>query len=184
MIFGNHFLFKWSCVYDHIHNEYQASKRKYLRFLQDYASTLVKNYSETLKEETVKAFSTTTYEETIHSRWKIYNASNTGNYFFHFTKTLQDGIDVVKVKSYENIGNPYWLFDRCTCGNTWLDMKFMSKASGKNIKSENLCTLALQRVEDQNLNSVYSQAITKEEELKTRGREGIYNNTTPSSLLS
>ncbi|KAJ4868619.1 putative E3 ubiquitin-protein ligase ARI13 [Raphanus sativus] len=114
---------KWSCAYDHIHNEYQASKREYLRFLQDCANTLVQSYSETLKEEAVKAFSATTYEETVISRGKVCNAtSNIGNYFFHFTKTLQGGIDDVKVKSYDNFGGPYWLCDRCTCGNTWLDM--------------------------------------------------------------
>lgn len=114
---------KWSCVYDHVHNEYQASKREYLRFLQDCANTLVQSYSETLKEETVKVFSATTYEETISSKWKVSGAtSNIGNYFFHFTKTLQNGIDDVKVKAYDNFGGPYWLCDRCTCGNTWLDV--------------------------------------------------------------
>ncbi|KAJ0238254.1 E3 ubiquitin-protein ligase ARI15 [Hirschfeldia incana] len=114
---------KWSCAYDHIHTEYQASKREYLRFLQDNANTLVQSYSETLKEEAVKALSATTYEETIVSRSKILSAtSNIGNYFFHFSNTLQGGIDDVKVKSYDNFGGPYWLCDRCTCGNTWLDM--------------------------------------------------------------
>ncbi|CAH8347606.1 unnamed protein product [Eruca vesicaria subsp. sativa] len=115
---------KWSCVYDHIHNKYEASKREYLRFLQDYANTLVQSYSETLKEETVKVVSADTYEETRSSRWKISNATSCiGNYFFHFTKTLQDGIDDVKVKSYDNVGGPYWLCDRCTAGNSWFDVK-------------------------------------------------------------
>ncbi|XP_009130270.1 probable E3 ubiquitin-protein ligase ARI14 [Brassica rapa] len=115
---------KWSCVYDHVHTEYQASKREYLRFLQDFASTLVQSYSETLKEETVKDFSATTHEETIYPKWKLANAtSSIGNFFFHFSKTLQDGIDDVKVKSYDNFAGPYWLCDRCTSGNTWLDMR-------------------------------------------------------------
>ncbi|KAF8112516.1 hypothetical protein N665_0063s0009 [Sinapis alba] len=83
---------KWSCVYEHLYLEYEPSKKDFMRFLQDYANTLVQSYTETLKEGTEKA-----------------SRSN----------ALRDGLDVVKVKHYDDF-SPCWLCDRCTYANTWL----------------------------------------------------------------
>ncbi|KAJ4897336.1 putative E3 ubiquitin-protein ligase ARI13 [Raphanus sativus] len=112
---------KWSCVYEHIHLEHEASKKEFLRFLQDYASTLVQSFSETLKEETRKALSEpTSFEEVTCYRGNISAVtSSIGNYFYNFSKALRDGLDVVEVKHYDDF-SPCWLCDRCTYANTWL----------------------------------------------------------------
>lgn len=108
---------KWTCVYEHIHLEYEASKKEFLRFLQDYANTLVKSYAETLKEETGKGLSAA---QLVCSRSNIPGVtSSIGNYFYNFSKALKDGLDAVKVKHYDDFA-PCWLCDRCSYANTWL----------------------------------------------------------------
>ncbi|KAF3513494.1 hypothetical protein F2Q69_00004972 [Brassica cretica] len=108
---------KWTCVYEHIHLEYEASKKEFLRFLQDYANTLVKSYAETLKEETGKGLSAA---QLVCSRSNIPAVtSSIGNYFYNFSKALKDGLDAVKVKHYDDFA-PCWLCDRCSYANTWL----------------------------------------------------------------
>lgn len=108
-------------MYEHIHLEHEASKKEFLRFLQDYASTLVQSFSETLKEETRKALSEpTSFEEVTCYRGNISAVtSSIGNYFYNFSKALRDGLDVVEVKHYDDF-SPCWLCDRCTYANTWL----------------------------------------------------------------
>ncbi|KAF3550281.1 hypothetical protein DY000_02005926 [Brassica cretica] len=111
---------KWSCVYEYIHLEHEDSKKDFLRFLQDYASTLVQSFSETLKEEREKALSETTLEEVTCSKGNLYDVTiSIGNYFYNFAKALQDGLDVVEVRHYDDF-SPCWLCDRCTYANTWL----------------------------------------------------------------
>ncbi|AED97792.1 ARI-like RING zinc finger protein-like [Arabidopsis thaliana] len=110
---------KWSCVYDYLHAEYEMSKREYLRFLQADATSLVESFSKTLNEEIGRA-SSATYENFCCVKHKVtIETSNIGNYFYHFIKTLQEGLDDVKVKSYDDYGGLFWLCDRCTYGNTW-----------------------------------------------------------------
>ncbi|XP_006280264.2 probable E3 ubiquitin-protein ligase ARI15 [Capsella rubella] len=105
---------KWSCVYDYLHTEYDTAKREYLRFLQENAAALVLSYSKTIKEEAERA------KKLNCDKSKLSNeASNIGNYFYHFIKTLRDGLSEVKAKSYDNYGGPHWLCDRCTYGNSW-----------------------------------------------------------------
>ncbi|WZZ00603.1 hypothetical protein YC2023_072931 [Brassica napus] len=111
---------KWSCVYEYIHLEHEDSKEEFLRFLQDYASTLVQSFSETLKKEREKALSETTLEEVTCSRGNLYDVTiNIGNYLYNFGKALQDGLDVVEVRHYDDF-SPCWLCDRCTYAYTWL----------------------------------------------------------------
>ncbi|KAL1204028.1 putative E3 ubiquitin-protein ligase ARI13 [Cardamine amara subsp. amara] len=112
---------KWTCVYDYLHAEYESSKREYLRFLQEQASDQVQSYSETLKKETERALS----EEPAGCvrGASCIDTSNIGNYFYHFIKTLQDGLEDVKVKSYNDYGGLYWSCDRCTSVNSWLHME-------------------------------------------------------------
>ncbi|CAN7100902.1 unnamed protein product [Brassica rapa subsp. narinosa] len=104
---------KWTCVYEHIHLEYEASKKEFLRFLQDYANTLVERYAETLKEDT-KALSAAQLVCNVPAV-----TSSIGNYFYNFSKALKDGLDAVKVKHYDDFA-PCWLCDRCSSANTWL----------------------------------------------------------------
>ncbi|CAH8280710.1 unnamed protein product [Arabidopsis lyrata] len=104
---------KWSCVYDYLHTEYDMAKREYLRFLQENASALVHSFSQGIKEET---------EAKELTRGKLLSeTTNIGNYFYHFIKTLREGLAEVKAKSYDNYGGPYWLCDRCTYGNSWFE---------------------------------------------------------------
>ncbi|CAA7034901.1 unnamed protein product [Microthlaspi erraticum] len=116
---------KWSCVYDHLFTEYEKSKRVYLRSLQDYATTLVKGFAETLKEETLKSLSssddTPSLKESLST--VVFATRNIGNYFYHFVKSLQDGLVDVKVKSYDDFGGCRWFCDRCTYGNSWFVKK-------------------------------------------------------------
>ncbi|EOA15251.1 hypothetical protein CARUB_v10028650mg [Capsella rubella] len=110
---------QWSSVYDYFHAEYELSKREYLRFLQANATSLVQSFSDILKEETERALSDTSEEFCCVKHKVSIDTSNIGNYFYHFIKTLQDGLDEVKVKSYDDFGGLFWLCDRCTFGNTW-----------------------------------------------------------------
>ncbi|CAH2043634.1 unnamed protein product [Thlaspi arvense] len=113
---------KWSCVYEYYHTDYEMSKKEYLRFLQDIASKALQGHLKTLLEETEEAFSACTYENLCTMRHKLSTAtSNLGNFFYHFINALQDGLVDVKVKSYDNFAGLYWLCDRCTYGNSWLD---------------------------------------------------------------
>ncbi|CAN6814055.1 unnamed protein product [Brassica oleracea] len=115
---------KWSCVYEYFHTEHETSKKEYLQFLQDIATTTLQSYLKTLLEETETAFYAADALVLCKFRHNLTTAtSNVGNFFYHFIKTLQDGIVDVKVKSYDNVAGPYWLCDRCTYGNSWLDMK-------------------------------------------------------------
>lgn len=114
---------KWSCVYEYFHTEHEASKKEYLQFLQDIATTTLQSYLKTLLEETETAFYADAYVLCKFRHNLTTATSNVGNFFYHFIKTLQDGIVDVKVKSYDNVAGPYWLCDRCTYGNSWLDMK-------------------------------------------------------------
>ncbi|KAG2327004.1 hypothetical protein Bca52824_009732 [Brassica carinata] len=111
---------KWSCVYEHLYLEHEASKKEFLRFLQDYASTLVQSYAETLKEETKKALSKPTLDEVTCSGGDLSTAtSSIGNYFYNLSKALKDGLDALEVRHYDDF-SPCWLCDRCTYANTWL----------------------------------------------------------------
>ncbi|CAH8346295.1 unnamed protein product [Eruca vesicaria subsp. sativa] len=115
---------KWTCVYEYFHTEHETSKKEYLQFLQDIAMTTLQSYLKTLLEETETAFYAADALVVCKFRHNLNTAtSNVGNFFYHFIKTLQDGIVDVKVKSYDNVAGPYWLCDRCTYGNSWLDMK-------------------------------------------------------------
>lgn len=112
---------KWSCVYEHLHTDCEMSKKEYLRFLQENATDLLNSYIKTLLDETEGAFLVDTVEELCKFRHTLTTGtSSIGNYFYHFIKTLQDGLVDVKVKSYDNFGGPKWFCDRCTYGNTWL----------------------------------------------------------------
>ncbi|CAL9244749.1 unnamed protein product [Arabidopsis halleri] len=110
---------KWSCVYDYFHTEYEMSKREYLRFLQANATSLVESYSKTLYEEIERASSATSENFCCVKHKVTIETINIGNYFYHFIKTLREGLDDVKVKSYTDYGGLFWLCDRCTFGNTW-----------------------------------------------------------------
>lgn len=110
---------KWTCVYDYLHAEYVSTKREYLRFMQEQATALVQSFSETLKEETERALSA---EPSLVRGKSFTDTSNIGSYFYHFIKTLQDGMADVKVKYYNDYGGPYWLCDRCTYANSWFHM--------------------------------------------------------------
>ncbi|EOA14674.1 hypothetical protein CARUB_v10027944mg [Capsella rubella] len=113
---------KWCCVYDYFHTEYENSKKEYLRYLQGNATTALQSYSNTLQEQKDIILGVATYEECSFFRHTIPTAtSNIGNYFFHFIKTLQDGLVDVKVMSYNGGAGPFWYCDRCTYGNTWHD---------------------------------------------------------------
>ncbi|KAF8112517.1 hypothetical protein N665_0063s0010 [Sinapis alba] len=113
---------KWSCVYEYFHTEHETSKKEYLQFLQDIATTTLQSYLKTLLEETETAFYADAYVLCKFRHDLTTATSNVGNFFYHFIKTLQDGIVDVKVKSYDIVAGPYWLCDRCTYGNSWLDM--------------------------------------------------------------
>ncbi|XP_010484127.1 PREDICTED: probable E3 ubiquitin-protein ligase ARI14 [Camelina sativa] len=112
---------KWCCVYDYFHTEYENSKKEYLQYLQENATVALQNYSNTLQEQKNVVLTSTTYEECSFFRHTIPTAtSNIGNYFYHFIKTLQDGLVDVKVMSYNGGAGPFWYCDRCTYGNTWI----------------------------------------------------------------
>lgn len=114
---------KWTCAYDHFHTEYEISKKEYLRFLQDNATTTLQSYVKKLLDETKEASYAETYEEIGNFRDRLSTATNNiGNYFYLFIKNLQDGLVDVKVNSYDGyLVGPYWFCDRCTFGNTWFD---------------------------------------------------------------
>ncbi|CAN8264494.1 unnamed protein product [Cochlearia groenlandica] len=110
---------KWSCVYDYLHTDYELSKREHLRFLQEYATSLLQSFSETLKEETAKAFSENPSFLSSKISTLSTETSDIGNYFYHFVKAVEGGLSDVKVRSYDNVAGPYWFCDRCTYKNTW-----------------------------------------------------------------
>uniref|UniRef100_A0A1J3EH55 RBR-type E3 ubiquitin transferase n=1 Tax=Noccaea caerulescens TaxID=107243 RepID=A0A1J3EH55_NOCCA len=118
---------KWSCVYDHLLTEYEMSKKVYLRALQDNATSLVHGFSETLKVETENVFYASASDESRSLKESLSTiclaTRNIGNYFYHFVKSLQEGLVDVKVKSYDDFGGRYWFCDRCTYGNTWFQKK-------------------------------------------------------------
>ncbi|KAG7607179.1 putative E3 ubiquitin-protein ligase ARI15 [Arabidopsis thaliana] len=102
---------KWSCAYDYIHTEYDMAKREYLRFLQENASGIVHSFSQSIKEETEA--------KELTCGKLLSETTNIGNFFYHFIKTLREGLPEVQAESYDNYGGPYWLCDRCTYGNSW-----------------------------------------------------------------
>lgn len=102
---------KWSCAYDYIHTEYDMAKREYLRFLQQNASGIVHSFSQSIKEETEA--------KELTCGKLLSETTNIGNFFYHFIKTLREGLPEVQAESYDNYGGPYWLCDRCTYGNSW-----------------------------------------------------------------
>ncbi|XP_019087689.1 PREDICTED: probable E3 ubiquitin-protein ligase ARI13 [Camelina sativa] len=114
---------QWSCVYDYYHAEYETSKREYLRFLQANATSLVDSFANTLKEEKERGLSDTSQEFCCVKHKVSVETTDLGNHFYHFIKTLQEGLDDVKVKAYDNYGGLFWFCDRCTYGNTWFHKK-------------------------------------------------------------
>ncbi|KAF3550284.1 hypothetical protein DY000_02005929 [Brassica cretica] len=82
---------KWSCVYEYFHTEHETSKKEYLQFLQDIATTTLQSYLKTLLEETETAFYAADALVLCKFRHNLTTAtSNVGNFVYHFIKTLQD----------------------------------------------------------------------------------------------
>ncbi|CAN8289477.1 unnamed protein product [Cochlearia groenlandica] len=119
MIVQSRQVLKRSCVYDDLHTDYELSNRENLRFLQEYSTSLLQSFSETLKEQTAKVFSENPSFLSRKISTLSTKTSDIGNSFYHFGKAVEDGLSDVKVRSYDNVAGPYWFYDRCTYKNTW-----------------------------------------------------------------
>ncbi|EOA23053.1 hypothetical protein CARUB_v10003823mg [Capsella rubella] len=112
---------KWSRVFDYFINEYESTKKQYLKHLRDQASAMLRmhgwNLGKVLEESLVR-------RNVYCSKHMLETSTTTtGNHFDGFVKELEDGMPQVKTEAYEDGPGPsiHWLCRRCTFENSYVD---------------------------------------------------------------